>query len=186
MIQKILVVLGPPGSGKGTQSAVLAKTLGYDQVVLGDLIREFIKGKSDEAMEAKARYDQGIPQPDELATYLLKLKLENIKSVGAVFDTFPLSMGQADALDNIAHDLHVSDLKVVFLNVGKDEVVKRISKRGQSRSDDTPSIAQSRFDEYEKRNDPIKRHYRNIGLLYEINGDQPIEEVTKEIMRKIV
>ncbi len=185
-LQKILVVLGPPGSGKGTQSTRLAQALGYEQIVLGDLIRAFIKGDSTEAKEAKARYDQGTPQPDEIATMLLKEKLNHIEgNDGAVFDTYPLSMGQAQAMDEIVADLNVKDLKVVFLNVNKDEVVKRITNRGQARSDDKPEIAAARFDEYEKRNAPIKDHYRGKGVLIEINGDQPIDKVQADILEKI-
>src|SRR5258708_15698031 len=93
-------------------------------------------------------------------------------------------MGQAEALDQITRDLGVTDLKVIFLNVGKDEVVKRITTRGQARTDDKPEIAASRFDEYEKRNAPIKEHYRNLGCLIEINGDQPIEAVHEEILSR--
>ena len=213
-LQKILVVLGPPGSGKGTQSALLAQALNYEQIVLGDLIREFIKGTSPEAIEAKARYDQGIPQPDEIATGLLKAKLTHVRgSEGAVFDTFPLSIGQAQAVDEIVNDLKINSLKVFFLNVNKEEVVKRIEGRktcslcknvtlpGQSgyeenacancggeliiRSDDTPEIARARFEEYEKRNAPIKEFYKAKGILVEINGDQPVEAVHEEITQKL-
>jgi len=185
-LQKIIVVLGPPGSGKGTQSIKIAQALGFTQIVLGDLIREFIKGNSSEAIAAKDRYDKGIPQPDEVATGLLKQRLQTLTdSEGAVFDTFPLSMGQAEALDNIADGLKVGFLRVVFLNVDKEEVVNRITTRGQGRSDDKPEIARERFEEYEKRNAPIKEHYRNKGLLVEINGDQGIEAVHQEIMGKL-
>ncbi len=185
-LQKIFVVLGPPGSGKGTQSSLLAKALRYEQIVLGDLIREFIKGTSKDAIESKELYDKGIPQPDEIATTLLKIKLQNVHGYeGAVFDTFPLSMGQAQALDEIVRDLKVSDMKVIFLNVNKEEVVKRISIRGQSRSDDTPEIAGRRFEEYEKRNAPIKEYYRNKAILIDVNGNQPVEAVHEEILSKL-
>ena len=74
-LQKIIIVLGPPGSGKGTQSARLAKRMSYHHIVLGDLIREFIKGESPEAKAAKERYDKGTPQPDEVATLLFQREL---------------------------------------------------------------------------------------------------------------
>jgi adenylate kinase len=185
-LQKIIVVLGPPGSGKGTQSIRLAQALGYTQIVLGDLIRAFIKGTTPESLAAKELYDKGIPQPDTVATSLLQQRLQTMtESEGAVFDTYPLSMGQAEALDKIVESVGVEFLRVVFLNVEKDEVVKRITSRGQGRTDDTPEIAGERYDEYEKRNAPIKEHYRNKGVLIEINGMQDIDAVHQEIMDKV-
>ena len=185
-LQKIFIVLGPPGSGKGTQSELLAKKLSAARIVLGDLIREFIKGASPEAVEAKKRYDQGIPQPDEVATMLLKQKLTDIRdSEVAVFDTYPLSMGEARDLTQIIVELGISEYKVIFLNVPKEEVVKRITIRGQARTDDKPEIAAARYDEYDKRNAPIKEFYRSQGTLIEVNGDQAIEKVHEEIMQKL-
>ncbi|MBX4187242.1 MAG: nucleoside monophosphate kinase [Candidatus Doudnabacteria bacterium] len=184
-LQKIIVVLGPPGSGKGTQSSRLAKRMSFEQIVLGDLIREFIKGETPEAKAAKERYDKGVPQPDEVATSLLQNKLKMVQSTGAVFDTYPLSMGQAQALDEIVNVLGVYDFRVIFLNVSKDEVIKRISTRGQSRSDDTPEIAAARFEEYEKRNQPIKEFYKNKGVLVEVNGEQTVDLVHHEIAQKL-
>ncbi len=185
-LQKIYVLLGPPGSGKGTQSDLLAKKLKVPRIVLGDLIREFIQETSPEAIESKARYDQGIPQPDEIATMLLERKLHTVTgSETAVFDTFPLSIGEAQELDRIVKDLGVSQLTVVFLNVSKEEVVKRITIRGQGRSDDKPEIAAARYDEYEKRNAPIKEFYKGKSCLVEINGEQTTEQVHQEILTKL-
>src|SRR6185503_16850822 len=116
-LQKIMVVLGPPGSGKGTQSIKLAQNFHYEQIVLGDLIRDFITGTTPEAIAAKERYDKGIPQPDEIATTLLKTKLTTVQSTGVVFDTYPLSLGQAQALDEIVNILGIFDFLVIFLNV---------------------------------------------------------------------
>ena len=185
-LQKIFVVLGPPGSGKGTQSELLAKTLNFPRIVIGDLRRAFIKESSPEAIEDKARYDQGIPGPDELISKLLRNAINNLQDTeGFVLDTFPLSMGQAKILDEIIGEYKVSHLGVLFLNVDKDKVVKRIMGRAQSRSDDKPEIAAARYDEYEKRNAPIKEFYRQKGCLIEINGDQTIEQVHAEIMGKL-
>jgi adenylate kinase len=184
-LQKILVVLGPPGSGKGTQSARMAKRMSYEQIVLGDLIREFIKGDSDEAKAAKERYDKGTPQPDEIATKLLEQKLPSIKTEGVVLDTYPLSVGQAQALDEITRVLGVYDLRIIFLNVGKEEIVRRIAKRGQNRSDDKPEIANARYEEYEKRNAPIKDYYMNKGIWLEVNGEQSEDAVHHEIAKKM-
>lgn len=185
-LEKIIVVLGPPGSGKGTQSALLAKFFNVPRIVMGDLIREFIQEDSQIAKESKERYDKGIPQPDEIASMLLARKLKTITdSEIAVFDTYPLSMGQAHDLDRIAGEMNIKDLKIIFLNVDKNEVIKRISSRGQQRSDDKPEIAAARFDEYEKRNAPIKEYYNQKGILIEINGDQPIKQVHQEILSKL-
>ncbi len=185
-LQKILVILGPPGSGKGTQSSLLAKALGYPRIVIGDLRREFIKGTSPEAIEDKARYDKGIPGPDELIAKLLRSAINNIQdSEGFVLDTFPLSMGQVKVLDEIIKELNVSFVRVMFLNADKNEVLKRIMERGEGRSDDKPEIVTERFDNYERLNAPIKDYYRSKGLLVEVNGEQPIEKVHKEILEKL-
>ena len=212
-LQNIFVVLGPPGSGKGTQSELLAKKTEYEHISVGDLIRAFIKGQSKEAIESKERYDKGIPQPDNIASMLLREKLKSINEIGAVFDTYPLSIGQAQDLSKIVEEISIKNLKVIFLNVDVNEVVKRISERkicskcktvflpikpGYDtnvcsecggdlimRSDDKPEIARGRFIEYEKRNIPIKEYYSERGLLVEINGDQSIEDVHKEVLRKL-
>lgn len=186
-LDKIIVVLGPPGSGKGTQSELLAKKLACPRIVIGDLRRAFIKGTVPQAQEDKIRYDQGIPAPDEIVSKLLKEAIAILQSAnGIVLDTFPLSMGQAEILDEIVKEQGVNYLRVVFLNVDKDEVVKRIMTRGEGRTDDKPEIAGQRFEEYEKRNAPIKEHYRQIGVLVEVNGDQSIEAVHEEILKKLL
>lgn len=185
-LQKIIVVLGPPGSGKGTQSELLAKKLGFPKIVIGDLRREFIRQNSEEAKQDKERYDKGIPAPDDLILKLLKATISKFfNAEGIVLDAYPLSMGQVGDLDKIVQNLNVSYLWVIFLNVPEEEIVKRISIRGQGRSDDDPEIARRRYEEYERRNAPIKDYYRSKGFLIEINGDQTIEDVHKEIMEKL-
>ncbi len=185
-LEKIFVVLGPPGSGKGTQSDLLAKFLHAPRIVVGDLIREFIKEDSDTARVAKERYNHGTPQPDEIATMLLERKLKAVTdSKAAVLDTFPLSMGQAEALDRIVKELGVNALRVIFLNVHVEEAVKRIMGRKHGRSDDDPEIARRRFEEYEKRNDPIKKYYVEEDVLVEIDGNQPIEKVHQDILNEL-
>ena len=185
-LQKIFVVLGPPGSGKGTQSELLAKKFGYPRIVIGDLRREFIKDTSPEAIEDKERYDKGIPGPDNLIAKLLRSTIGKLQDTdGFVLDTFPLSMGQVQILDHITADLKVNYLRVIFLNVDKEEVIKRVSSRGQGRSDDKPEIVRQRFEEYEKRNAPIKEYYRNKDILIDVNGNQSVEAVHEEILSKL-
>lgn len=185
-LENIYVILGPPGSGKGTQSELLAKRLDFHKIVIGDLRRAFIKGSSPEAIEDKERYDKGIPAPDHIVSRLLREEIKKLEGIkGIVLDTYPLSMGQAHDLDAILQDLNVANIKAIFLNVPEQEVVKRIATRGQGRTDDDPEIARRRYEEYEKRNAPIKDFYRDKGILIEINGDQPIDDVHKEILDKI-
>jgi len=213
-ISNVFVILGPPGSGKGTQSELLAKKLGYNRIVIGDLRREFIKGASPEALEDKARYEKGTPGPDSLIGKLFKDEMHKLQAEeGIVLDTFPLSMGQAQILDDVLADFEIQNFKVVFLDVDKEKVVKRIKGRkicsqckknyllkdkGYAenicpvcggklivREDDDPVVAAQRFDEYERRNAAIKEFYRDKGILVEINGDQPIDAVHHEIINKL-
>lgn len=185
-LENIFIVLGPPGSGKGTQSELLAKYLKAPRIVLGDLIREYIKTDS----AAKSLYDKGIPQPDSVAITLLKSKLESLQdSSNAVLDTYPLSIGQAEALEQIAAELQIKNLKVFFLNVNEDEAVNRVMERKSrssvARTDDTVEVAHHRYKEYEKRNAPIKEYYKKLGSLVEINGEQPIDMVHSEIIKNL-
>lgn len=180
----LYVVLGPPGSGKGTQSQLLAKKLSYPRIVTGDLVREFIKTDA----HAKEQYDKGIPQPDEVATKLVKNEIEKYSTgPGMVLDTFPLSLEQAQALGEMVRGFEISNFKVIFLNLDKDEAVRRITGRAhvQSRSDDSPEVAAARFEEYEKRNAPIKEYYRQKGALVEIDGTPSVEDVHEEILAKL-
>lgn len=210
----VFVILGPPGSGKGTQSELLAKKLGYNRIVIGDLRREFIKGTSAEAREDKERYDKGIPGPDKLIGRLFKEEMHKLKDAkGIVLDTFPLSMGQARILDEVLAEFEIKNFKVFFLNVEKNKVIKRIEGRkicsqckriylakdkGYAenvcpvcggklivRKDDDPVVAAQRYDEYERRNADIKEFYRGKGVLIEINGDKSIEAVHQEIINKL-
>ena len=213
-MKNVFVILGPPGSGKGTQSELLAKKLGYHRIVIGDLRREFIKGNSLEAIEDRQRYDKGIPGPDDLIGRLFKAEMQRLGDTeGIVLDTFPLSMGQAKILDEVLAELGIKNLKVLFLNVDKEKVIKRIEGRkicsqckrtylskdkgydenicpvcgGKLivRRDDDPAVAALRFDEYEKRNKDIKEFYLQKGVLIEVSGDQPIEDVHKEIVKNL-
>lgn len=130
---KIIIFLGPPGSGKGTQAKLLQEKLGYYYLSTGDLVREMIS-RADSgdtlALEMKQRYDRGEPQPDDLVLRAVREKLRTVDlQKGIIFDAFPLSEKQAWGLDEIIEESGKPSLTVLSVEVSEDETVKRLSLR---------------------------------------------------------
>ena len=130
---KLIIMMGPPGSGKGTQAQLLRKKLDYHYIATGDLVRE-MRGRAYTgdpiAVEVKKRYDRGEPQPDELILKAVRSKLSELDlDAGIIFDAFPLSEKQIWGLEEIIEEFHLPDPVAVSIEVSEDEVVKRLTLR---------------------------------------------------------
>lgn len=126
----ILIILGPPGAGKGTQSKLIVEKYGLDLVVTGDLVRELRQKDTLLGRKVKENYDAGIPQPDEIIVNTIREKIPTLQSqVGILFDTFPLSVVQAEALEKMAEEFHWAAPYMLYIKISAKTVVKRISSR---------------------------------------------------------
>lgn len=206
-----LIFLGPPMSGKGTQAKRLTERLGIPQVSSGDLFRYNIKNQTSLGLVAKTFIDRGDLVPDDVTIGMVKDRLnrEDCAS-GALLDGFPRTIAQAEALEGILTELGASLSAVISVDVPDDSLVERASGRricrscGQSynltfnppqqdgicdldggelyqREDDKPDTVRQRLAVYQAQTSPLIEFYQARGILKEVNGDQPIDDVSKDI-----
>lgn len=178
-----LVIMGPPGSGKGTQSERLEEKIGIPHISTGKIFREIIKGKreSDLGKKVKEYVERGKLVPDELVIRLLKkeLKKDGCKH-GALLDGFPRTLKQAKTLDKILEKMETKINLVLKLEINQETAVKRLLQRG--REDDTEEKIKRRFEEYEAKTKPVLDYYREKEKLIKINGEQSRDEVFEDII----
>ncbi|MBI2427060.1 MAG: nucleoside monophosphate kinase [Candidatus Kerfeldbacteria bacterium] len=189
MRPKVIVLIGGPGSGKGTQAKKLQEKYGFSYLATGDIVRE-VAASTDAndtfAAAFKERMHAGIPQPDDAIVTLVRRKLEKMDSrEGMIFDAFPLSVPQAEGLSKIVEEYGWSEPVALSIRVSKDEVIKRLSMRQDARVDDTPEIVARRYDEYVGRIDGMTRYYRDRNSLLEVHGEQSIDDVHRDIVRAL-
>ena len=176
-----LILFGPPGSGKGTQSDRLVEKYGLIHLSTGNLLREEIADKTPLGMEAKNFIDKGQLVPDEVVIGMIDNSLDHHKdATGFLFDGFPRTLAQAEALDKLLH-LKSSDIELVLiLNVDEEELIKRLVHRGKTsgRSDDADETVQRKRQEiYKRETFPVATHYQKIKKVVHIDGMGAIDEV---------
>jgi adenylate kinase len=180
------LVLGPQGSGKGTQAKLIAKTYGIPHIATGDMIREMKELDTELGRRVKEIYDRGDLVDDATIVELIESRLDRGDTIpGFILDGFPRNTAQAEALDELLHRLG-RDLDVVFeLQVGDREVLlDRIAKRAveEGRSDDTPEAIRKRLEIYERETAPLVEYYRSTrGNVVGIHADQSVDAVFSEI-----
>lgn len=183
-----LVLFGPPGSGKGTQSANIIEKYQLVQLSTGDILRSEVKNETPLGLEAKKFMDQGMLVPDEVVIGMISSKLdENPDVKGFIFDGFPRTVAQAEALDNLL-DFKKSPINVVIsLLVSEDELKKRLIHRGEvsGRSDDNEEIIMNRIKEYHAKTSPVADYYQSKHKLVEIQGEGTVDEIFSAIATTI-
>ncbi|HEU4555263.1 MAG TPA: adenylate kinase [Chitinophaga sp.] len=176
-----IILFGPPGSGKGTQSANLIKKYGLIHLSTGDLLRSEINAQTPLGMEAKKVMDQGQLVPDEVVIGMISSKLDaNPEARGFIFDGFPRTTAQAEALDKLLALKKTSISAVLSLEVPEDELIKRLLNRGltSGRSDDAnEEIVKARIVEYHNKTAPVADHYAKYGKFKKIKGNGSIDEI---------
>lgn len=184
-----LILFGPPGSGKGTQSERLIARYGLKHLSTGDLLRSEIAGQTPLGLAAKSIMDKGQLVPDEVVIEMINSALENNpQAKGFLFDGFPRTTAQAEALDKLLSQKDTQIAVVLALQVSKEELVSRLLNRGKTsgRSDDTnESVIRSRIEEYEKKTAVVAEYYSKFNKVVSVKGEGTIDEIfdclTKEI-----
>ena len=185
-----IVIFGAPGSGKGTQSDKLIEHYNLFHISTGDVLRDNIRRGTDLGKTAKGYIDQGQLVPDELIIDILAQVLDDNKdkvSEGVIFDGFPRTIPQAEALEQLLADRGTQIDAVVGLEVPEEELIKRILLRGQmsGRSDDNEDTARKRLETYHNQTSPLKAYYEEQGKYRAINGLGSIDgifELIKEAL----
>ena len=185
-----IVIFGAPGSGKGTQSDKLIEHYNLFHISTGDVLRDNIRRGTELGKIAKGFIDQGQLVPDELIIDILAQVLDENKeqaSEGVIFDGFPRTIPQAEALEQLLADRGTQVDAVVGLEVPEEELIKRILLRGQlsGRSDDNEETARKRLETYHNQTSPLKAYYQEQGKYRAINGLGSIDgifELIKEAL----
>jgi adenylate kinase len=184
-----IVLFGPPGAGKGTQSERLIERYGLVHLSTGDIFRANIKGETELGVLAKSYMDQGKLVPDEVTINMLRsevLKHENPK--GFIFDGFPRTNAQAQALDVLLDGLNAPITLMLALEVEESELKIRLMKRAESsgRADDAdPAIIENRIRVYNNETAPVKEFYMEQNKFKSIDGIGSIDEITQRIFEAI-
>ena len=181
----LLIFLGPPGSGKGTQAQILTKKLNYLHISIGDLLRENISTQTDLGKLASKYVSSGELVPDDLIIDLVNLSIVDLQSKkssskGVILDGFPRTINQAVALENKIKELNVLIKSVVYLDISDEKILSRLLNRG--RDDDEPELIRNRLDVYRNQTEPLLVFYDERKLLNSINGDQELDDVNNNIM----
>ena len=184
-----LILFGPPGSGKGTQSASLIEKYGLKHLSTGDLLRSEIAAQTDLGMEAKKLMDKGLLVPDEVVVGMINSAIDNHpEAKGFLFDGFPRTVAQAEALDTLLNTHGAPVRCMLSLVVSEPELVARLLKRGadSGRADDSDeSVIRTRVQEYESKTAPVAGHYHKQNKLREVNGVGAIEEIFQALCREV-
>ena len=183
-----IVIFGAPGSGKGTQSARIVEKYGINHISTGDVLRAEIKNGTELGKIAKGYIDQGQLLPDELIIDILASTLDSFEeSKGVIFDGFPRTIAQAEALKKMLAERNQEVSIMLDLDVPEDELMTRLIKRGQEsgRADDNEETIKKRLVVYHSQTSPLIDWYKNDGKYQHINGLGTMEGIFAEIAEAI-
>lgn len=210
-----LLIMGPPGGGKGTQAEVLVRELGVTHISTGDMFREAVKEGTEMGKKAKEYMDKGQLVPDEVVIGMVKERLSRPDCArGFLLDGFPRTLAQAEALDATLKELGLKLDAVININVPREPILERLTGRrvcrncgatyhikynppkvegkcnhcgGElyQRSDDTEETVNKRLDVYEAQTQPLIEYYTKKGLIKHINGNQEIKKVSEEMLASL-
>ncbi len=210
-----IVLVGPPGAGKGTQAKIVAQRLGLPHISSGDIFRENLKNQTELGQIARGYMERGELVPDDVTIGMIRERLSRPDCArGAILDGFPRTPAQAEALDAMLADLGSQVTVVPYIHVAEDLLVERISGRWTCRAqghifhekynpprqagvcdfdgsalyqrpDDTADTVRRRIQVYLEQTAPLLDYYRQRGLLVEVDGAQPIEQVTEDLLRVV-
>jgi adenylate kinase len=184
-----LILFGPPGSGKGTQSENLIARFGFKHLSTGDLLRSERSKGTALGLEVKSLMDQGKLVPDSVVISMIRSALEqNPDAKGFLFDGFPRTVAQAEALDALLSELNAPIKVFLALQVSKTELIKRLLNRGltSDRSDDAnESVIDSRIEEYENKTAPVAEYYKKSNKVVYISGEGTVTDIFEKLTAEI-
>lgn len=210
-----LVMFGPPGAGKGTQAKLLSEELNIPHISTGDILRENVKNGTALGKKARTYMDKGELVPDQILIDIIKDRLQRPDTrKGFILDGFPRTIPQAEALDVILEDINKRLDIVIDIDVGANELVKRLSSRRSCkncgapyniqfkppkvpdicdicggelyhREDDKEAAIKNRINVYRKQTEPVLNYYKKKGILVDIDGEREIEEVMADVRKAL-
>ncbi len=184
-----IILFGPPGSGKGTQSERLIAKYQLKHLSTGDLLRSEIAAKTPLGLEAKSVMDKGQLVPDEVVIGMISSALDhNPQTKGFLFDGFPRTASQSEALDKLLKLKHSEINVMLSLEVSEEELVKRLLNRGltSGRSDDTSEeVVSARIAEYHKKTSVVADYYKNFNKVVSIKGEGTVDEIFNALSDEI-
>ncbi len=209
-----IVLFGPPGAGKGTQSALLVERLGMKHISTGDLFREAMKNQTPLGVQAKAYVDAGKLVPDEIVIGMVEEVLNELNDQSFIFDGFPRTVPQAEALESLMLKVGMKIGRAIFLEVPRESLMRRLTGRRVcsscsavyhvdskppakdgvcdacggpvvQRKDDQAEVIGTRLEAYDKSTSPLKEFYTQKGILAEVNGLGDTEEVYGRLVAQL-
>ena len=180
-----IVLLGPPGSGKGTQAALLIKQLGIPHISTGALLRNAAERGTELGLQAKALSDKGELVPDSVISDVIEERLshEDVRD-GFILDGYPRNLVQARSLDIMLERLDQPVEEAILIDIKPEQIIKRIAKRAQEegRSDDTEKTVRNRLRVYAEQTAPVADYYAERGLLTRVLGEGGVDEIFQRVL----
>jgi adenylate kinase len=180
-----IVLLGPPGSGKGTQATMLVEQLGLPHISTGALLRNAANRGTELGLQAKAITDKGELVPDDIMSDMIEERLSRDDVIkGFILDGYPRNVAQAKSLDVMLERLNMPADEAIHIDIDPETVIKRIAKRAkeEGRTDDAVETVKNRMRVYAEQTAPVADYYEERGLLTRVLGNGPKEEILQRIL----
>lgn len=180
-----IIIFGPPGSGKGTQSAFLVEKYNLQHLSTGDMLRQEIADNTELGKSVKLIMESGKLVSDDVVIKMIgnRIAQKPANTQGFIFDGFPRTVQQAQALDNLLQTQNLKIAAVLLLQVSEEAIIERLLLRAkaQGRTDDTPEIIKARLKEYHDKTAPVAEYYTQQNKAHYIGGNKSINVISKEI-----